>query len=173
MNRLMLFVTAALLAGSAVAQNVAVVNNKPITKATLSEWVKQVGQPDTPELRDKIKQSLIEREVLLQEANKRALADKPDLKFQLEIVRQNTLIQALLKDEFDKNPITDAAIQADYDKHTWSPTEREYRARHILVEKEDEAKDIIEQLKKGAKFEDLAKKSKDPGSGSRGGDLGW
>ena len=51
--------------------------------------------------------------------------------------------------------------------------DREYKARHILVEKEEEARDIIARLKKGEKFEDLAKQSKDPGSRDKGGDLDW
>jgi peptidyl-prolyl cis-trans isomerase C len=169
----MLFVSAALIAGTAFAQNVAVVNNKAITKSKVDEWVKQTGQPDSPDLRGKIKDHLIERELLLQEATKRGIDAKPDVKFQLDVVRQNTLIQALIKDELDKNPISDQAVQADYDKHVWTPGERQYHARHILVDKEDEAKDIIEQLKKGAKFEDLAKKSKDVGSAEKGGDLDW
>ncbi len=173
MKRITLLLGAVLLAGSAYAQNVATVNNKPITKAKVDEWIKQIGQPDTPELRAKVKDSLVEREVLLQEAAKRALADKADVKFQLEVDRQNTLIRSLIKEEMDKNPVSDAQIKAEYDKHQWTPAEREYKARHILVEKEDEAKEIIEQLKKGAKFEELAKKSKDPGSAEKGGELDW
>lgn len=173
MNRLSLLFAAALLAAPAFAQNVAVVNSKAITKATVDEWVKQTGQPDSPELRDKIKNHLVERQVLLQEATKRGIADKADIKFQLDVLRQNTIIQGLIKDEMDKNPVSDQQIQAEYDKKQWQPNEREYRARHILVENEAEAKDVIEQLKKGAKFEELAKKSKDPGSADKGGELDW
>jgi peptidyl-prolyl cis-trans isomerase C len=164
------------LAGSAVlAQNVAVVNNRPIPKAREDAWVKQLqqqGQQDTPELRKMIREELIRREVFLQEVQKRALAEQPDVKFQLDIQRQNTLIQALMRDELKRNPITDAQVQAEYDKQKGKAGEREFRARHILVEKEDEAKALIAQIKGGAKFEDLAKKnSKDPGSGENGGDL--
>ncbi|HQR72918.1 MAG TPA: peptidylprolyl isomerase, partial [Burkholderiaceae bacterium] len=90
-----------------------------------------------------------------------------------DIQRQNTLIQALLRDEMEKNPITDAQIQAEYDKQKASVGSKEYRARHILVDKQDEAVVIIEQLKKGTKFEELAKKSKDTGSATNGGDLDW
>jgi len=160
-------------AQKAVAQNVAMVNDKPITKATDDQFVQQLGQPDTPELRDKIKEQLIEREVFLQEAVKRGIPERADVKFQLDFVRKTAIIQNLFRDEQKKHPITDQQVQAEYDKQKATQGDKEYHARHILVEKEDEAKEIIEQLKKGTKFEDLAKKSKDPGSGGRGGDLGW
>jgi peptidyl-prolyl cis-trans isomerase C len=155
------------------AMNVAVVNDKPITRVTVDQFIQQLGQPDTPELRDRIKEQLVEREVFLQEATKRGIPDRPDVKFQLDFVRKTAIIQNLFRDESKKHPITDAQVQAEYDKQKAAQGEKEYHARHILVEKEDEAKDVIAQLNKGAKFEDLAKKSKDPGSGSRGGDLGW
>jgi len=173
MFRTLILFIATLAAGSAFAQNVATVNDKPIPKSRVDQFVQQLGQPDTPELRDRIKEQLIEREVFLQEAGKRGLPERPDVKFQVEFVRQTAVIQNLFKDELKKHPVTDQQIQAEYDKQKAAQGDREYKARHILVEKEDEAKDVIEQLKKGAKFEDLAKKSKDPGSASKGGDLGW
>jgi peptidyl-prolyl cis-trans isomerase C len=173
MSRTLVCLVAILAAGSAVAQNVAVVNDKPITKAKVDQFLQQLGQPDTPELRDKIKEQLIEREIFLQEATKRGIPERADVKFQADFVRQTAVIQNLFKDELKKRPVTDQQIQAEYDKQKASQGDKEYKARHILVEKEDEAKEIIEQLKKGAKFEDLAKKSKDPGSAAKGGDLGW
>lgn len=173
MSRFPLFVVVALAAGSAFGQNVAMVNDKPITKATVDQFVQQIGQPDTPELRDRIKEQLIEREVFLQEAKKRGIPERPDVKFQVDFVRNTAIIQNLFRDEAKKHPVTDQQVQAEYDKQKSTQGDKEYHARHILVEKEDEAKDIIEQLKKGAKFEELAKKSKDPGSGGKGGDLGW
>ena len=160
-------------APSTNSQNIATVDGKPITKASVDQFVQLIGQPDTPELRDRIKEELIEREVFYQEATKRGIPDRPDVKFQSELARKSAIIQNLFRDEAKKHPVTDQQIQAEYDKQKATQGDKEYHARHILVEKEDEAKEIIEQLKKGAKFEDLAKKSKDPGSGSRGGDLGW
>ena len=83
-------------------------------------------------------------------------------------------IRELFADFQKKNPVTDEETKAEYDKFASANAGKEYRARHILVEKEDQAKALIAQLKKGAKFEDLAKKnSKDPGSGANGGDLDW
>jgi peptidyl-prolyl cis-trans isomerase C len=171
-----LFVALAFGANVVFAQNVAVVNNKPIPKTREEAWAKQLqqqGQQDTPELRKMIKEELIRREVFLQEAQKRGLPEQPDVKFQIDIQRQNTLIQALMRDELKRNPISDAQVQAEYDKQKSAASKKEYHARHILVEKEDEAKAIIEKLNKGEKFEDLAKVSKDPGSAAKGGELDW
>jgi peptidyl-prolyl cis-trans isomerase C len=171
-----LFVALAFAANIAFAQNVAVVNNKPIPKTREDAWAKQLvqqGQQDTPELHKMIKEELIRREVFLQEAQKRGIPDQPDVKFQLDIQRQNTLIQALMRDELKRNPVSDAQIQAEYDKQKGATSQKEYKVRHVLVEKEDEAKAIIDKLKKGDKFEDLAKVSKDPGSAAKGGELDW
>ena len=80
MQRIALFATLALASGLALAQNVAVVNGKPIPKTREDAWVKELtkqGQKDTPELRTMVKERLIQNEVLLQEASKRGIADKP------------------------------------------------------------------------------------------------
>jgi peptidyl-prolyl cis-trans isomerase C len=112
--------------------------------------------------------------MFLQEAEQRGLAAKPEYKAQMELARQSVLIRELLNDEQAKHPVTDAEIQAEYDKFKAQASGTEYRARHILVEKEDEAKALIAKIKGGAKFADLAKKnSKDPGSGAKGGELDW
>lgn len=177
MLRTLTFVVVSLVASAAFAQNVATVNNKPIPKAREDAWVKQLtqqGQKDTPELRDMVKKELVRREIFLQEATRRGLPEKPEIKFQLDVQRQNALIQALMRDEVQKSPVTDAQIQGEYDKQKAAAAgKKEYRARHILVEKEDEAKGLIDQIKKGAKFEELAKKSKDTGSAANGGELDW
>ena len=169
--------SAAMVASTAVfAQNVATVNGKPIPKAREDAWVEQLkkqGQQDTPQLRQQVKDQLIQREVFMQEVQKRGIAEKPDVKFQLDVQRQNALIQALMRDELAKNPVTDADIKAAYEEQKKSTGGKEYKVRHILVDSEADAKDIAAQLKKGAKWEDLAKKSKDPGSAQRGGELDW
>jgi peptidyl-prolyl cis-trans isomerase C len=158
------------------AQNVAVVNGKPIPKARadafIQELVKQ-GQQDTAQLQALVRQDLIDREILVQEAQRRGLSGKPEVRFQLDNMRQQVLINALVQDQISKSPVTEADIKAEYARLVKSEAGKEYRARHILVDKEDEAKAIIDNLKKGAKFEDLAKQSKDPGSAARGGDLDW
>jgi peptidyl-prolyl cis-trans isomerase C len=176
MYRAIVFVSLALAASSVLAQNIATVNNRPIPKSREDAWVKQMqqqGQHDSSQLREMIKQELIRREVFLQEASRRGLAEKPDVKFQLDVQRQNTLIQALMRDELERRPVTDAEIKKVYEEQKAKAGSREFRARHILVEKEDEARAIVEQLRRGAKFEELAKRSKDPGSAAKGGDLDW
>ena len=159
------------------AQNLAIVNGKPVPKAraeALKQQVERSGRPITPEIEAQIKEEVIAREVFMQEAKKRNLEASADYKAQMELARQSILIRELFTDYQKKNPVTDAEIQAEYVKFVAANSGKEYKASHILVEKEDEAKAIIAQLKKGAKFEDIAKKqSKDPGSGAQGGDLGW
>ncbi|SFH64666.1 peptidyl-prolyl cis-trans isomerase C [Collimonas sp. OK307] len=160
-----------------MAQNLAVVNGKAIPSSRADMMVKQLsaqgGQPDTPELRSMVKDELINREVLIQEADKLGLGNNADVKAQADIARQSILIRALVADFVKKNPIKDADIQAEYDKFKATAGDKEYHARHILVENEADAKAIITKLKAGGKFEDLAKQSKDPGSAANGGDLGW
>jgi peptidyl-prolyl cis-trans isomerase C len=164
------------IASAAFAQNAAVVNNKPIPKQKVDDFVAALaaqGRPDTPELRAAVREELIARELFVQEAEKKGLTRNADVQRQLDNVRQDILIRALIRDHLKANPIKDDEIKAEYDKIRAQAGDKEYHARHILVEKEDEAKDIIAQLKKGAKFEELAKKSKDTGSAQSGGDLDW
>jgi len=167
----------AALSMSAWAQNLAVVNGKPVPSSrveALKQQVERSGRPVTPEILAQIKEELIAREIFMQEARKRGLDASEDYKAQLELARQSLLIRELFANFQKKNPVTDAEIKAEYDKFVAANGGKEYRARHILVEKEDEAKTLIAELKKGGKFEDLAKKaSKDPGSGANGGDLDW
>ena len=163
------------LPSSALAQNIAIVNGKPVPKArleTLLNQAKRSGQPVGPELETRAKDEIVLREIFAQEAEKKGIAASPDYKAQMELARQSILIRELFDDYKKKNPVTDEEAKGEYDKFKASATGTEYRARHILVENEDEAKALIDQIKKGAKFEDLAKeKSKDPGSGANGGDL--
>jgi len=167
----------AALSFSASAQNLAIVNGKPVPSSrveALKQQVERSGRPVTPEILAQIKEELIAREVFMQEARKRGLDASEDYKAQLELARQSILIRELFTNFQKKNPVSDAEIKAEYDKFVGANGGKEYRARHILVEKEDEAKALIADIKKGGKFEDLAKKvSKDPGSGANGGDLDW
>ena len=164
------------LAGVAYAQNAAVVNGKAIPKARVDEFVAslvQQGRPDTPELRSQVREELIFRELMTQEAEKRGLQRSADVQRQLELVRQNVLFDAMIRDYLKKNPVTDAEVKAEYDRAVAQAGDKEYKVRHILVETEDTAKELIARLKGGARFEDLAKQSKDTGSAANGGDLDW
>ena len=174
--RLLLALIAA-VALPAFAQNVAVVNGKAIPSSRAEAVVKQVvaqgQQKDTPELREMVKKDLIAREVMMQEALKQGFDKTPAVKTQLENARQTIVINALVRDYLDKNPIKDADIKSEYDRFKAQAGDKEYHVRHILVETDAEAKAVIAKLKGGAKFEDLAKTSKDTGTANNGGDLDW
>jgi peptidyl-prolyl cis-trans isomerase C len=161
----------------AFAQNLAVVNGKAIPSSRADAVVKQVvaqgQQPDSPQLREQIKTELIGREVLMQEALKQGYDKKPDVKQALDNARQTIVINALARDYIQKHPVTDAEVKAEYDRFKSTTGDKEYHVRHILVETEQQAKDIIAKLKGGAKFEELAKQSKDQGTANSGGDLDW
>ena len=190
MNKSLLAASAAtLLAGAlslpALAQNVAIVNGKPVPKSRLEALEAQIkaqaartGQPVPPDVEKQLREEVIAREIFMQEAQRRGLEASPDFRAKMDLARQSVLINELFADYQKNSAVTDAEAKAEYDRIVGSQAPaagaKEYKARHILVEKEDEAKAIIAQLKKGAKFEDIAKKqSKDPGSGAQGGDLGW
>ncbi len=152
------------------------VNGKAIPKSRFDFVIKQrvaQGAPNNEVSRNAIRESLITQEVVAQEAERKGIAKNADVQTQLAFARQQVLIQAYMQDHFKSHPVKDDEMLAEYNKVKASRGDREYKVRHILVDKEAEAKDIIAQLKKGAKFEDLAKQSKDPGSKDRGGDLEW
>ena len=159
------------------AQNVAIVNGKavPLARAeALSQQVIRSGRQITPEIEKQIKDEVIAREIFIQEAQKQGLDSTEDFRTQMDLARQTILIRELFANYQKTSPVTDDEIKAEYDRFAAANSGKEYKARHILVEKEDQAKAIIAQLKKGGKFEEIAKKSsKDPGSGAKGGDLDW
>ena len=134
----------------------------------------QSGQPASPEFANAMKDELVNREVLSQAAKKKGIDKSSTVAAQMDMARQAVLIRAYFEDYVKANPISDAQLKADYDKYVVQLGDKEYKARHILVDKEDEAKAIIASLKRGETFEKLAKeKSKDTGSKDNGGDLDW
>jgi len=137
----------------------------------------QQGQPDTPELRKAIREDLINIELMSQEALKKGLDKQSETIQQLELAKQTVLVGAFVQDYVKTHPVSDEAIAKEYDNLKSHLGNKEYSVRHILVEKESEAKSIEAKLKKGGKegsFDKLAKAhSKDPGSKDKGGDLGW
>ena len=129
------------------------------------------GQPDSPELRAAIRDELNTRELLVREAKKQGL-DKTS-KAEMDLTAQTVLVRAYMADYLKAHPIPDELLRKEYDTIKTQMGDKEYKVRHILVEKEDEAKDIIASLQKGEKFEKLAERSKDTGSKATGGDLDW
>jgi peptidyl-prolyl cis-trans isomerase C len=162
-------------APSATAPKVSV-NGVMIPQTYFDMLTKQAatGGRSGPEVQGAIKDELISREVLSQAAKKRGLDKNAETIAEMELARQGILIQKFFEDYVRANPIPDAELKNQYDTLKAQMGDTEYKVRHILVEKEDEAKGIIDALKKGGDFNALAKdKSKDPGSKDNGGDLDW
>ena len=168
---------AAFAVAPAFAQNIAVVNGTPIPKARVDALVAQLvqqGQQDSPQLQTAVREELINREILMQEAARRGIPNRPEVKAQVAVAQQTVVLRALIEDFVKNNPPSDAEVKARYDALVKDAGGKEYHLHHILVDNEDQAKDLIAKIKAGASFEDLAKQySKDPGSGKNGGDLDW
>jgi len=179
MKRIVMLAAACAVALPAFAQNVATVNGKAISQQSLDQFVKLLvsqGATDSPQLREQVKQEMINRQIFVQAAEKDGVAKQADVQTEIELARQGILVRALMADYLQKHPVTDAQIQAEYNKAKEQQAgQMEYKVRHILVEDEKTANDLLAQIKsKKATFADLAKKnSKDPGSATKGGDLGW
>jgi len=131
------------------------------------------GAPDSPQLRDAVREELIRREVMAQEAAKKGIDKKADVQAQMDLARQAVLLRAYIQDFVKANPVTDADLKKEYETIKGQMGAKEYKPRHVLLETEEEAKAVITKLRAGEKFEALAKQSKDPGSKDNGGDLGW
>ena len=156
---------------------VATVNGVAVPQSRMEFMMEQQrgrGSPDNQQTRSMMREELINREVVTQEAQKSGLAKSREVQAQMDIARQEILVGAYLRDWVKKHPVSDNEIQQEYERARAQTGDKEYRARHILVDNEDQAKSLIADLNKGAKFDDLAKKnSKDAGSKERGGDLDW
>jgi peptidyl-prolyl cis-trans isomerase C len=180
-NRKWVWMGAGMACGMALALNVAAqgvkVNGKEIPQSRIDALVKNYiaqGQPDTPELRNNAKDELVNREILSQEAVKKGLDKQPDVAAQLDFDRQGILSNAYLREYFRANPINDDVLKKEYERLKPQQPAKEFKAHHILVEKEDDAKGLIAKIKKGASFEKLASENtKDQGSKGKGGELDW
>jgi peptidyl-prolyl cis-trans isomerase C len=160
------------------AKPLAVVNGREIPALygeLLKDEIRAQGQPDSPQLDARVRNAVIDLELLSRAAIDKGLDKDPRLAALIDIRRKDQLVKAYLSDYLKGHPITDAEIQAVYDEaKAGAAGDTEYHARHILVKTEAEAKKMIADLGKKAKFEDLAKKySQDPGSAKNGGDLNW
>ena len=176
-SRLVITLLAGFLALPAVAaDSVAKVNGATIpaarAEAMLAEQRAQ-GAPEGEQLRNAVREELIRREVLSQEAGKKGLDKKADVNAQMELARQAILIRAYLQEYVRTNPVSEADLKKEYEAIKGRMGDKEYKPRHVLVETENEAKAIIARLQNGTPFEEVAKESRDPGSRERGGDLGW
>lgn len=169
---------ALLIAGAANAELKAFkVNGETVTVAeqkAIYDRAVQAGQPAGEGLERQVKNLLIQQTVLLQEANKTKIANKPDVKRAIENSRDQILIQGLAQDWAQKNPVSEADLKKAYDQDKAAYGDTEYQVRHILVKTEDQAKNLISRLNKGADFGKLAQEfSEDTGNKGQGGLLGW
>jgi peptidyl-prolyl cis-trans isomerase C len=164
--------------GAAADKAVATVNNSVIPQARLDLNVKaavQQGQTDSPELRQQIKDDLIDLELVAQEARKKGLDKQPEVVQMLEITRQKVLSNAFAQDFIEKNPIKEDKLKEVYEHQKKTVVgKQEYKVAHILVASEKEAQAIVASLNKKGDFAKIAKeKSKDRSSKAQGGELGW
>ena len=166
--------TAMWLPLAALGQNLATVNGKTIPNARVDSLLQQAANAgqDIEQLRGRVKEEVVSREIFAQEAERKGLNASAEFRVQVELAIQALLVRELFEDFKRTNPVTDVVAKAEYDRLKALSSGTEYRARHILVEREDEAKALIRRLKGGASFEALAKThSKDTGSAGSGGDL--
>jgi peptidyl-prolyl cis-trans isomerase C len=166
-------------AKAAAAPNgpLATVNGVAIPRQRMEVVMRQQvarGAQDTEQMRAQLREALINNELLIQEANRTGIAKKPEVQQQLELNRLEILANAMVGEHLRTHPVTDADIQKEYDRARQQTGDKEYRARHILVATEDEAKSVLAELKKGGKFDEIAqKRSLDEGTRPKGGDLDW
>jgi len=132
------------------------------------------GQAESPEMRSRFRDDLIAQELIAQEATKKGLNKSANVAAQIAIQRHLILANAYFRDYFKQNPISEDVIKQEYERQKAQAPDKEYKARHILVKEEAEARQIIAQLKEGATFEKIAaEKSEDQGSKGQGGSLDW
>jgi len=164
-------------ANPAAAGPVGTVNGTAIPRARMEYLMRQQaarGAPDNEQTRAAVREDLINREIVAQEAARAGTVKKQDVQLQLDMARQEVLVGAYISEYLRTHAVTDADVQKEYDRARAQTGTTEYRARHILLESEDEAKRVLAELKKGGKFEEVARKnSKDEGTRERGGDLDW
>lgn len=155
----------------------ATVNGVAIPRQRLEIVVKQQvtrGATDNEQLRAQVREALINNELLIQEASRSGVAKKAEVQQQIDITRQEVIANAVVQEHLRTHPVSDAEVQKEYDRAKVLTGDKEYKARHILVSTEDDAKSVLADLKKGVKFDEIAqKRSLDEGTRPKGGDLDW
>lgn len=175
-SRLAITLLAGFLAVPAFAAPIATVNGVAIPAERAESMIAEQraqGAPDSPQLKDAVREELIRREVLAQDAARAGVDKRADVQAQMDMAKQAILIRAYLQDYIKNNPVSDADLQKEYQGIKSRMGDKEYKARHVLVETENEAKAVIARLQSGEAFEEVAKVSRDPGSKDKGGELGW
>ncbi|AFZ83785.1 peptidyl-prolyl cis-trans isomerase C [Candidatus Kinetoplastibacterium blastocrithidii TCC012E] len=173
---LMLFI---LTTTSAFSKNIATVDGIPITQNSMEQFIELLvaqGAKESDQLREQVKQELINRQILLREAEKLGIHKREDTQTEIDLAKNSIIIRTLLNEYIKKHPISSTNIKNEYDKlKKEQSTKKEFRLSHILVDTEKYANELLNIIKTDAnKFNDIAKaNSKDVASAVNGGDLGW
>jgi peptidyl-prolyl cis-trans isomerase C len=134
----------------------------------------KLGEPDSADLRARIRDDLETQRMLAQQALDKGLEKAPDVRAQIEVNRLAVLSKAYLDEFFKLNPVTEEAVAADYEERRKAGAIREYRVRHLSVTSEERARELLGELRNGADLAQLAREnSTDPGAETNGGDIGW
>jgi len=179
MKRIAALTLACAFAAPLSAKTMMTINGQDISQEEFDSFIELIvgqGATDTPELRERVKEELIVRTVAVQEAERQGIDKTPEVQQELNLARQGILVRALLEEYIQNHPISDEQVETEYKKlKEQGEQQKEFKVRHILVEAEDEAKQLLADIKDGKlSFEDAAKEhSIDPGSKANGGDLGW
>ncbi|MBF0469825.1 MAG: peptidylprolyl isomerase [Gammaproteobacteria bacterium] len=150
------------------------VNGVEITQPQLQQFmaINYASQPQKPSETDALEEA-IRHELLRQEADKKGLAKEAPFLLQLEEIRSRLIVSYALNRYLEEHPVTDEQLQQEYDSRKEEMRRTEYKASHILLETEEEAKEVIAKLDGGGDFAELAKEFSTGPTGKSGGDLGW
>ena len=152
-------------------QIAATVNGVIISNNDVTHFKQLKGNPEVED--KKLVEEIVATELLRQEAVKTGIADREEVRYQIKLLESETLARMLMREKFSSMKFSDDQLQAEYDRQVNSQEGREFKARHILLKTEDEAKAVIEALRAGGDFIELAKERSTGPSGPNGGDLGW
>ena len=179
-SRAAVSIVCAVFVSIASAQTMPTVNGKRLSADLLNQTVAAnvaQGQPDTPELRQVILEEMINREILAQDAQRKKLDQTKEAALRLEQLRQSLLIDLALTDYFEKNPISESALEAEYQRQIEmlgsTGSLQQYRLRLAVFDTEIKARDAIRRVRDGASLEEIAKKESIDQSKANGGLLEW
>ena len=162
---------------TAAAETVVTVNGVDIDSTVFDSYLESRFQKPaaqaSAEERATVERELTDIYLLTTQPKAEEFAEDPQIKAQIELQYRGTIAQAVARDFVESNPATDAEILAEYETQLEQSSDKQYKARHILVETQSEAQDLIDQLNEGADFQALAKEHSTGPSGPNGGDLGW
>ena len=159
------------------AETVATVNDVDIDSTVFDTYLESRFQKPavqaTAEERSLVEQELTDIYLLTTQPSAQRFAEDPSIKAQIELQYRGTIAQAVARDYIESNPATDEEIFAEYESQLSLAPSQQYKARHILVESQAAAAELISQLEGGADFQELAREHSTGPSGPQGGDLGW